>query len=451
MTPQQKLLREWGGYVWQAAHSGALTGKPCQIRTIIPIAGPRAGALEIFTAGLDAGKLMAKLSRNDHAILRQFVPWAFAGDPICYMSGRAVRLEAGWSDHLAKTMIRLSSLGQRQARTGRWIVGKNERGQTVTTGLSDQTANWLVSGQTGSGKSVALRSAVLQLSRDPANRLVLIDGKFGESLNIVSRLRGVVGPVATSIADVRAALGWAYVQMRHRYETGQRDGLVVIVFDEFQELAQQDDVIANLMRKLTAQGRAAGVHLLLSTQHPAIDSFGSSTTRRNLTGKLALKVADPDASRVAVGGATPRADHLLGTGDCYAVGPRAVHRVQTAYVDGRDVEKAEKGEWEIETWNTFEPLDVGQELPEQSSCGWRYSGPELAVSVVSASRNEEGRPLLVRRLQQAGLGKPGSTRAARLLKLGRATWKWLVENGRPELNGYECLVENGRPELNGDD
>ena len=204
----------------------------------------------------------------------------------------------------------------------------------------------LVSGQTGSGKSVALRSAVLQLARDPDNRLVLVDGKMGEGLAGLAHLPGVVGPVAIDAPAARAALGWAAVQMRERYQVGNGGGRVVVVVDEFQEWSG-DAVFVDLMRKLAAQGRAAHVHLIAATQHPAVDAFGDSTTRRNLTGKLALRVGDPDASRVAVGGNLPRADYLLGAGDAYAVGPGACHRVQMAYVGQPDIDAAAGGEWEI--------------------------------------------------------------------------------------------------------
>jgi hypothetical protein len=429
---RKRLLYEWANYIGQAAGQGALTGKPLPIQRVEVIAGPRAGALEIY-AGLQAGALLRALSRDDKAALRQFVPWRFAGEPVCYMAGRFVRLEAGWPDHLAKTMIRLSDLGANPRRGG-WIAGQNERGQTVAPRLSDVTPHFLVSGATGSGKSVALRNAVLQLSRDPSNRLVLIDGKFGESLNQVAHMPGVVGPVAIDGPGVRAALGWACQEMRQRYEQGAeswasaqgcQNGRIVVVFDEIQEFAA-DPVIVDLMRRIAAKGRAAQIHLLAATQHPTVDAFGAASTRRNLTGKLALRVSDPDASRVAVGGRLPRADYLLGAGDAYAVKPGAVHRIQGAYVDQRDFDEAEAGEWVFGTWPDYRPEAIGRDLP-QDEVNWSYDGAELAVSIVSASEGE-GRPAMVKRLEGAGLDRPGAERAIRLLKLGREAHDWLEDN-----------------------
>ena len=427
-----RLLADWARYLQGAAQQGAFTRHPISLRAE-GISGPRAGALELY-AGVDAPKLLAALNRNDAALLRQFVPWQFTGSPVAYMRGRYVRVEAGWPSDLAETMIRLRDLPPHPNGGGRWVAGKNETGATVIMGLNDSTPHYLVSGATGSGKTVALRSAVLQLAQDPGNRLVLVDGKMGEGLHGLAHLPGVVGPVAIDGPSARAALGWAAVQMRKRYESGDRRGRVVVVVDEFQELVG-DQVFADLLRKLAAQGRAAGVHLLAATQHPTVDAFGNASTRRNLTGKLALRVSDPDASRVAVGGKSPRADWLLGKGDAYAVGPGAVHRVQMAFVDQADVDQASGGgaAWEFDRWPDLEPEAVGQDLPEPTA-GWTYSGEELAHAIVHALDNG-GRPTLVRRLQEAGLPRPGSERAARLLALGRECYATLKS-----LN-YEVYLE----------
>lgn len=426
MSRQQEregLLQQWAAYLHGAATQGQLTGKPLALRAH-GVAGPRAGALELF-AGVQADKLLSRLARNDAAMLRQFIPWPFPGAPAIYMAGRFVRVEAGWPPELAETMIPLKALNKRPERGGRWVAGKTESGATVVVGLSDKTPHFLVSGQTGSGKSVALRSAVLQLAQDPDNQLVLVDGKMGEGLGTLARLPGVVGPVATDGPDSRAALGWAAVEMRRRYEAADTTGRVVVVVDEFQEFVE-DAVFVDLLRKLAAQGRGAHVHLLTATQHPTVDAFGDTSTRRNLTGKLALRVDDPDASRVAVGGSLPRADYLLGAGDAYAVGPGACHRVQMAFVEEADLADVGAGAWQFDEWPQLEAEAVGLDVEEPA--GWSYTGQELAYSIIAAVE-EEGRPTLVRRLEEAGLGRPGSGRAARLLGLGRETKDALHEAG----------------------
>lgn len=110
------LITQWAHAIDQATRSGALFGdvsKAIALREIGTITGPRAGALEL-DAGLGAGRLLRVLSSDDGAILRQFIPWNFTGDPVCYMSGRYVRIEAGWPDHLAERAIKVSDLNTRR-------------------------------------------------------------------------------------------------------------------------------------------------------------------------------------------------------------------------------------------------------------------------------------------------------------------------------------------------
>src|SRR5512135_2649768 len=207
LDPRHTLLQQWAGAIDQAARLGALSGdKPIVIREIGTIAGPRAGALE-FDAGFDAGRLLRALAADDMALTRQFVPWAFVGQPAVYMLGRSVRVEAGWNDALAQKMISVRQLNTRPNGSGRWVAGMNEQGRVVNLHLSDTAPHFLVAGTTGSGKSVCLRSTVTQLSQR-SDHLVLIDGKFGDGLRGLDHLPGVVGPLALDIETARAALAW---------------------------------------------------------------------------------------------------------------------------------------------------------------------------------------------------------------------------------------------------
>jgi hypothetical protein len=427
MDERGQFLRDWGKYIVEAARGGQLTGKPCDITRVEGIVGPRAGALEM-RAGLASDKMVNVLGRNNAATLRQFVPWDFLGDPTAYMSGRNVRVEAGWPDALAEKMVRLTDLGKYPMKEGRWVVGKNEHGTTIVVGLNDRTPHFLVSGATGSGKSVALRSAALQLSRDETNSMILIDGKYGESLKQIKHLPGVVGPLVMDVNGARSALGWACSEMRERYRSGS-NGRLVVIFDEIQQFAD-DSVVSGLMKKLATQGRGAGVHLIAATQHPTVRCFGDAATRRQLSGKVALRVSDPDASRVAVGGNMPRADFLLGAGDCYTVAPGACHRVQGAYVDARDFGQHEPGNGhQIDQWPAYEAENAGQELPRAQVPGRPRKAityQEIGVALVSAWLSE-GRPALKRRLVREGLPQPGSDRARNLLTMGRQLYKFLSE------------------------
>ena len=405
-----QFLDRWANNIALVANAGKMANHPISLVQFNRIAGPRAAALEII-AGFDSGQVVKALSANDCALLRQTIPWQFEKPPACYMSGRCVRVEASWPDGLSETTIRLSKLNTRPYGNGRWCVGKNELGATVSLGLSDSTPHFLVAGTTGSGKSVTLKSAALQLAQDEMNQVVLMDGKYGESLKPIENLPSVVGPVATTLDEQRSALAWMVSQMRQRYESDNKEGHLIGIFDEFQE-ASDDDMVASLLRKLSAQGRAANVHLILATHHPTVDAFGDRSTRRLLVGKLALHVDDYESSRVAVGGRLPRADYLLGAGDAYAVSPSLTHRVQVAYVDAEDWQDKMCQSWIVDNWD-FES-DIGQDLPVKEP---QYTEQEITNAML-AGITREGRPTFKRRFENP----PGSNRAGRLLRLGKSVW-----------------------------
>ncbi len=419
-----QLLNQWAASIAQAAQAGALGGKPVALRSLEAVKGPRAGALEV-DAGLDAGRLLQVLTAQDCALHRQFVPWPFTGEPEVYMSSRYVRLEAGWPDDMAEKDIPLKSLGRHPVGAGRWIVGKNETGATITLGLDDAKPHYLFGGFTGSGKTWAMRAAIAQLAADTDNRFVLCDGKFGDGLACLQGMAGLVGPMATDADGTRKALSWSVGEMRRRYETGERRGRLVVVIDEVQEFTN-DPAIAEMLRRLTAQGRGAWVHVLVGTQNPLQSAFNDPSIKRNLTGRVALRADSFEASKVIVGGANPRADHLLGAGDCYAITPAAVHRVQAAYVPQRELEAQRGGGPELAEWPDFDPEAAGN-LPEERG-SFEVSGPEAAAAILAASLGK-GRPSLQSMIEGVTGGRPGSVRAKRLLDLGREGWGWLQSEG----------------------
>jgi len=416
---RKQFLQDWANAVWCFSQDGTIFGKKTiRLQQIMAVAGPRAGALEI-NAGLSAGDLIKKLRSDDHALHRQLIPWQFTGNPVVFMSRRYVRLEAGWPDGIGQTDVRLSEMGQHPRGNGRWIAGMNEYGATITLGFSDRVPHYLLGGYTGSGKTYAMRSAIAQLAQDTGNQIVLIDGKYGDGLMILQQLPQVIGPVAVDIPQGRRALSWAVAEMRRRYESRQKPTRVIVVIDEIQEFTK-DGVITEMIRILAAQGRGARVHLLIGTQHPKADAFGDeSAIKRNLPGRVALQTEDYIASKVVVGGSDPRADHLMGAGDAYAITPQAVHRTQLAYIPNHELE----GNWStsqpaMAEWPKFDPEAAGTLPLNEETPKWSYSGEELAVVLVQAQLGN-GRPATQSAFEAEGLDRPGSVRTDRILKLMR--------------------------------
>jgi len=333
------------------------------------------------------------------------------------MSERYVRLEAAWPDNLAETNITLKSLGANPKGGARWVLGKNEIGQTVIGSFRDVHNSWLVGGTTGAGKTEALRSCLYQLASQLDVRLLLLDGKFGAGLGLLENAANLVGPLAKTPEDIRRALSWAVNEMRRRYEHPQGiSPRLVICFDEPQEILSNDPASANLLRRLVALGRERDMSTIVATQHPTSkDAFGGTAAKRNLGARLALTVGDYTASDAVVGGPQPRADYLLMKGDSYVVVPGAVHRTQLCYVPTRDFDDLERCEPPMSEWPEFDG-NAGGNLPSGSGNG--FDDEELAISIVGAA-NGKGRPWLQKAIEQSGRPKPGSGRAERLLKKGR--------------------------------
>lgn len=426
---QTNLLTQWAQHIVHIARSSLLTTNPCHISKVETIAGSRAGALEMM-CGIHAGDMVKSLAKNDAAVLRQFIPWDFVGDPQVFMRNRYVRVEAGWPSHLSDTNVKLSSLNTRSKDSTRWAIGKSETGATISASLNDRTAHYLISGTTGAGKSVAFHSAAVQLSRHPQNKLVLVDGKMGDSLHEIEHLPSVVAPCATEGDEIRNALGWAVKETMHRCRNHERNSnSLIVMIDEFQELVY-DPIVVGLIKKLVSLGRSTNVHCLLATQHPSVKTFGDEAIKRLLVGKLALLVTDADASKVAVGGSYPRADRLLGEGDGYIVVPGACHRVQTVLIDEHDIDatmnlRGGRQDYLFDEFPEYCAENNGQDI---ETVKWHYTGNELGSSVISASEGD-GRPALQDRLDSYGLGKPGSVRANRLLKMGRSAYELIQDRG----------------------
>ena len=415
---RQTLLAEWAKILETNAHSGALDTKPIALREIVRIPGPRAGVL-LIGAGADSGRLLRVLSKDSEALARQLVPWEFSQITV-YMYKRWVRLEADWSDDLAEKDIRLLSLGRYPRGQGRWIVGKSETGSVIRLGFDDRLAHVLVAGETRSGKSTAVRGAVAQLSQDPSVRLAMADLKWGDSLKPLSHCPNRVGPLVTTIEETRNMLSWCVAEMRDRYTHNGGHGRprLIVVVEEAQELIGKkgDDASRELLRRLIAQGGGAGCHVMLTTQHPDVAMFQDSSIRRNLAGKLALRVEDYKASEVVVGGPSPRADYLLGCGDAFAIVPQCYHRLQVARLTDAELTNLPTGEPLMAEWPGFDAECAGT-LPEvESETG--FDATETVIGLLAAHYSK-GRPWLKDTLEVEGRSRPGSSRASRLLVWGK--------------------------------
>ena len=437
---RERLLEDWARLILTAVTSGHLDGRPLIPARILTVAGPRVGALHIQTRPTgphihDAGRLLDSLSKRKGAMLRQLIPatWRFHGKPQVFMTERYVRLEVPWPDNLIEHIIRLRDMkSPRPTPPGRWTAGQNEFGQIITVGFNDGTPHWLLAGQTGAGKTIGVQGALSQLCLDSTNQIVMLDGKGGVALTPLAHVRKV-GPLIYDLETARDGLGWVYTEVQNRLRL-KREGRpkltrLIVAWDEPQDWLKADSILADLFAKILAQGREVHVHVLVATHNPTVGTFGEGTSsKRNVPGRIAMRVDSPEASRVAVGKSDPRADYLSGAGDSYIIGPKHVMRTLLMFVDDTDFRRLPAGPNQFDTWPTWQPETVRSDPGD-------FSVQEIALSLLAASmRNPTtgrayGRPALRNWVHEITGHKPGGSRSQRLQRLGKDLYSQLKSWG----------------------
>jgi S-DNA-T family DNA segregation ATPase FtsK/SpoIIIE len=216
-----------------------------------------------------------------------------------------------------------------------------------------QDSHMLVAGTAGSGKSEWLRAAIASLlaQNTPATlKLLLIDPKrtaFHAFEDSPSLYAPVVYPDDTEISPIFNQL---IDEMERRYRTISDAGLadlgaynathdplprIVCFCDEYADLIMADPKqrkeIERLVGRLSAKGRAAGVHLVFATQRPSREVI-TGVIDTNLMARVCLRVVKPAESRIVLGGDNG-ASTLLGRGDLLFKNLGAPVRLQSPFVE----------------------------------------------------------------------------------------------------------------------
>lgn len=207
-------------------------------------------------------------------------------------------------------------------------VGVDMRGKMVLRDLA-KMPHLLVSGTTGSGKSVGLNSFIMSLiaKKQPSElQFVLIDPKRIE-FSMYNNQRYMLRPVITDMKEASSCLKQLAEEMNKRYSLFEREmvrniseyhekGLempyIVCIIDEFADLIMFDKTVEKQVQILAQKARAAGIHMIIATQRPSVDVITGSV-KANLPTRLAYKVASPADSMTILN--TTGAEDLLGKGD----------------------------------------------------------------------------------------------------------------------------------------
>ena len=266
-------------------------------------------------------------------------------------------------------------------------LGKDIGGKNTYADLA-KMPHLLVAGTTGSGKSVGVNSMIISLlykMRPEECKLIMIDPKMLE-FTMYNGIPHLLTPVITDPAKAVIGLKWAVREMEDRYRamaqmnvrniTGYNKRLeelrtsgekvtrtvqtgfdsetgkpiyeeqtvdltplpyIVIVVDEMADLmlVAGKEVEAAIQR-LAQMARAAGIHLIMSTQRPSVDVI-TGTIKANFPTRISFQVTSKIDSRTILG--EQGAEQLLGMGDMlYMPAGQRPQRVHAPFVKDAEVE-----------------------------------------------------------------------------------------------------------------
>ena len=316
-----------------------------------------------------------------------------------------------------------------------FALGQDVAGQPFSADLS-RMPHVLISGATGSGKSVCVNAIIcsLLMRATPTEvKLIVIDPKRVE----MAQYRGIPHLLTEVIVDTDKAvnaLKWTVGTMESRYHEFAQRGVrniagynealrpgeprmpyIVVVIDELADLMMISayEVEATITR-IAQLARATGIHLVVATQRPSVQVI-TGLIKANIPSRIAFAMTSGVDSRTildAVG-----AEDLLGRGDMLYQpidAPRAV-RLQGVLVTDPEIEQLAR-HWRAQGGPQYRPEIIA---PKRGGKGGGRPGDDGA--------QDDGDPLLsqaidiVRRSDKASASllqrrlRVGYARAARIL------------------------------------
>lgn len=228
------------------------------------------------------------------------------------------------------------------------LLGVDTNNRPLTLNIKEMP-HILIGGTTGGGKSVLLNGMITSLlfKHTPQTlNFVMIDPKKVE-LSIYEGLPHLLKPIITDPFKAVDALGYLCTLMERRYDimakkrvkTAEEIGLpsIVVIIDEFSDLmiVSKKAVEAGIVR-IAQLGRAAGIHLLISTQQPTVNVI-TSLIKANIACRIALKTATVNNSMVVLD--RKGAEKLTGKGDALLKLPGEVNliRFQAPMIETADI------------------------------------------------------------------------------------------------------------------
>lgn len=235
------------------------------------------------------------------------------------------------------------------------IIGKNFENKLIIEDLT-QLPHLLVAGSTGTGKSNFLSTIIVdivyKLNPDEV-KIFLIDTRKTnfERFNLIPHL------LVPTITDCRKAIGilaFLEQEMRNRYQAFKEKRVdnideynriseiryprfVAIIEDFYDLMMEEGKAVEEYMQLLIPMCRAAGIHVIISTQRPSVDAI-TGVIKANIPARITFKLPSKVDSKTVIDIAG--AENLLLYGDVLfsKIGERSIERIQTPFISNLEIQ-----------------------------------------------------------------------------------------------------------------
>ena len=253
-------------------------------------------------------------------------------------------------------------------------MGMNVNNDTIISDLT-KMPHMLVSGTTGSGKSVFINTLISSLifTKSPKQlRFIMVDPKMIE-LSPYNGIPHLLKPVVTDTNEAKTTLQWAEKEMDRRYQLlskmGSKDIVsfneninkgskasierknkskidfewaelpyLVIIIDELADLMMtQGKEVEIPITRIAQKARACGIHMIIATQRPSSDII-TGLIKTNFPTRVACKVSSGIDSRTILDASG--AEKLFGHGDLlFLPNGKTIQRLQSPFISEKEVKK----------------------------------------------------------------------------------------------------------------
>lgn len=224
------------------------------------------------------------------------------------------------------------------------FMGIDDNGNPVVVNLKE-IPHILIAGTTGSGKSVMVNSLICGLLKQKASvEYYLVDTKRVE----LSAYKDCIDYIATTpqsaielLDNICNEMECRYIIMQTNKTKEKPDSLkeIVVVIEELGDLMlQSKSVVENYIVRIAQLGRAAGIHLVIATQHPVVSTL-TGNIKANIGCRLALQTTSYTDSICILG--HKGAEHLKGSGDALLKLPTQAEEIhlQCPYISDEEITK----------------------------------------------------------------------------------------------------------------